>query len=77
MAKRKEAELYVNCFFSTTDKNTMTVNCPDEDSEMSIVIRDTGRKCVYSMTILEAEQLRDFLKVHIKNHYNFEKLVIS
>lgn len=74
MAKRKETALHIELFFSTTDKNTMTVNCPDEDSEMSIVIRDTGRKCVYSMTIWEAEQLRDYLKAHIKNHYDCEKI---
>ena len=73
MSKRKETELYVDCFFSTTDKNTMTINCPDEDSEMSIVIRDNGRKCIYSMSIWEAEQLRDFLKAHIKNHKDCEK----
>ena len=73
MTKRKETELFVDCFFSTTDKNTMTINCPDEDSEMSIVVRDNGRKAIYSMTIWEAEQLRDFLKAHIKNHKKAEQ----
>lgn len=73
MSKRNETELYVNCFFSNTDKNTMTVNCPDEDSEMSIVIRDNGKKSIYSMSIWEAEQLRDFLKAHIKNYKESEK----
>lgn len=66
--KRKETELYLDLFFSTTDKNTITVNAPNEDSEISIVIRDNGRKCIYEMTIWEADQLRDFLKAHIKNH---------
>jgi hypothetical protein len=67
MDKRKEIELLADCFFSTTDRNTMTVNCPDEDSEMSIVIRANGKKCIYNLTIWEAKQLVGFLKAHIKN----------
>ena len=73
--KIKETELYVDCFFSTTKNNAMTVNCPNEDSEMSIVIRGNGRKCIYSMAMWEAEQLRDFLKAHIKNHKDCSRII--
>ncbi|MEO7048881.1 MAG: hypothetical protein ABI091_26500 [Ferruginibacter sp.] len=65
---KEDKVLYVDCFFSTTKHNSMTVNCPNEDSEMSVIIRDNGRKCIYSMTIWEAEQMRDFLIAHIDNH---------
>ena len=58
----KGKELYHDCFFSNTDQNTMTINCPDEDSEMSIIITDNGRKCVYTMTLWEAKQLKNFIQ---------------
>lgn len=57
----------VHIFFSNTDANTMTVNCFDEDSEMSIVIRDSGRKAIYSMSIWEVKQLKKWLNENIKN----------
>lgn len=46
----------------------LIVNCFDEDSEMSIVISDSGRKSksVFSLTIDEAEDLARFINHHVK-----------
>lgn len=57
----------INIFFSNTDVNSMTVNCFDEDSEMSIIIRDNGKKAIYSMTVWEVKELKKWLNEHLKN----------
>lgn len=57
----------INIFFSNTEKNTMTVNCFDEDSEMSIIIWDNGNRSIYSMTIWEVKQLKKWFNEHLKN----------
>lgn len=50
--------------------NEMRVGCPDEDSEVSVILNYGKQQAVYSMTIEEAERLRDFLINHIENFKN-------
>lgn len=61
------AQSFTEIFFGDNDIN-MTVNCFDEDSEMSIVIRGPKKKCIYSMNIWEAKELVKFIKGHLKNN---------
>ena len=70
-----ETELHTQIFFGNNG-NTMALNCPDEDSEMCISVKSVGRTTNYSMTIWEAEQLRDFLIAHINNYHECEKSIV-
>ena len=56
----------VNIFFSTGD-SAMTVHCFDEDSDMAIVIRDGGKKAIYTMSEWEVKELKKWLTEHLKN----------
>jgi len=69
MANRKQPkeELEgVNIFFSVGD-SSMTAHCFDEDSEMSIVIRNGRKKVIYTMTEWEVKELKKWLTEHLKN----------
>jgi len=70
MANRKQpaSELEgVNIFFSTGN-SCMTVHCFDEDSDMSIVIRDDKQKAVYTMSEWEVKELKKWLNQNLKNN---------
>lgn len=63
-----EEPLYTELFLGETG-NTMTVNCFDDDHQLSIVIRDSGKKSIYSMNAWEVKQVIDFLTAHLKSEY--------
>lgn len=48
----------------------LTITCPDEDSEISIIVGGSHiiNKVNYSLTIEEAKKVRDFLINHIDNY---------
>jgi hypothetical protein len=61
-----EEPLYTELFLGESG-NTMTVNCFDDDHDLSIVIRDNGRKAIYSMNAWEVGKVIEFLTAHLKN----------
>jgi hypothetical protein len=62
----EDKPLYTELFLGT-EGNTMTINAFDDDHELSIVIRDNGRKSIYSMNVWEVGKVVEYLSEHHKN----------
>lgn len=66
-AKQKAQELRVSMEIGIEERQ-IVVHCPDEDSEMSIIINEPeGYRAVYTLDLDEAEEIGYFLIEHVKN----------